>query len=153
MRKFSKKLSNHPKIDDFLCFAIYSAGHAFNRFYNSLLEPLGLTYPQYLVMVALWRQDNQTVNGLGEKVFLESSTLTPLLKRLEAMGHLKRTRNSKDERQVVLMLTKSGRDLKNEAQSIPGCIVDALGNDVEELTELRDKLFSIRKKLISARAD
>src|SRR5437764_15290881 len=87
-------------VDDNLCFAIYSAGHAFNRIYKPLLQALDLTYPQYLVMVALWSRDDQTVGSLGDKLLLESSTLTPLLKRLEAMGHLTRSRDPADERQV-----------------------------------------------------
>ena len=93
-------------VDDHLCFAIYSAGHAFNRIYKPLLGELGLTYPQYLVMVALWAKDDQTVGSLGEKLLLESSTLTPLLKRLEGIGYLTRTRDPADERQVRVRLTK-----------------------------------------------
>src|SRR5262245_12562635 len=79
-----------PKLGDFLCFAVYSANLAFGRAYKSLLEPLGLTYLQYIAIVALWEQDNQTVSGLGEKLYLESNTLTPLLKKLEAMGYVRR---------------------------------------------------------------
>ena len=93
------------RLGEFLCFAVYSASHAFNRVYKPLLDELGLTYPQYLVMVLLWEQDDQTVGSLGEKLFLESSTLTPLLKRLEALGYVKRTRDPVDERQVRVRLT------------------------------------------------
>src|SRR3954452_21193280 len=100
-------------LDNFLCFAIYSAGHAFNQFYRPLLDAIGLTYPQYLVMVALWSANDQTVKALGEKLSLESSTLTPLLKRLEAAGYLTRTRDPEDERQVRVRLTAAGRALKN----------------------------------------
>src|SRR5438874_8124185 len=92
------------RFSDFLCFAVYSASHAFNRVYKPLLDELGLTYPQYLVMVLLWEQDDQTVGSLGEKLFLESSTLTPLLKRLEALGQVKRNRDQVDERQVRVRL-------------------------------------------------
>jgi DNA-binding MarR family transcriptional regulator len=92
-------------VDDFLCFAIYSAGHAFNHVYKPLLQALDLTYPQYLVMVALWAKDDQTVGSLGEKLFLESSTLTPLLRRLEGTGYISRNRDLAGERQVRVSLT------------------------------------------------
>ena len=88
------------KLDEFLCFAVYSASHAFNRVYKPLLDKLGLTYPQYLAMVVLWEHGDQTVGSLGEKLFLESSTLTPMLKRLEVMGYIARVRDAIDERQV-----------------------------------------------------
>ena len=88
------------KIDNFICFALYSAGHAFTRLYKPLLDPLGLTYPQYLVMAVLWEKDGRTVGEIGEKLLLESSTLTPLLKRLETAGMLRRTRDQDDERVV-----------------------------------------------------
>src|SRR5258707_12339396 len=93
------------RLGEFLCFAVYSANHAFNRVYKPLLDELGLTYPQYLVMVLLWERDDQTVGSLGEKLFLESSTLTPLLKRLEASGYIRRTRDPDDERQERACLT------------------------------------------------
>src|SRR6478609_12189003 len=98
----SKPPANEEKLslDSFLCFAIYSTGHAFNQFYRPLLDAIGLTYPQYLVMVALWTQNDQTVKALGDKLLLDSSTLTPLLKRLESAGHLTRMRDPADERQV-----------------------------------------------------
>src|SRR5204863_1371496 len=105
-------------VDDHLCFAIYSAGHAFNRIYKPLLAALDLTYPQYLVMVALWSRDDQTVGGLGEKLLLESSTLTPLLKRLEVSGHLTRSRDPADERQVRVRLTDRGSALREQARDI-----------------------------------
>ena len=102
------------KLDDFICFAVYTASHALNRVYKPLLDTLGLTYPQYLAMVALWEQDGQTVGGLGEKLFLESSTLTPLLKRLESAGYIKRERSSEDERVVVIRLSEEGSRLKEK---------------------------------------
>ena len=95
-------------LDDFLCFAVYSAGHAFNQLYRPLLSALDLTYPQYLVMVTLWQQDDVTVKEIGRRLFLESSTLTPLLKRLEALGHISRNRDAEDERQVRVRLTPAG---------------------------------------------
>jgi DNA-binding MarR family transcriptional regulator len=136
-------------LDNFLCFAIYSTGHAFNQFYRPLLDAIGLTYPQYLVMVALWSANDQTVKALGEKLSLESSTLTPLLKRLEAAGYLTRTRDPEDERQVRVRLTAAGRALKNRARSIPSCISDALGLSREQLKQLRAELLAIRDRLLS----
>ena len=103
-----------PKLDDFLCFAIYSTNLAVNRVYKPLLDELGLTYPQYIVLIALYDEDNQTVGGLGDKLFLDSSTLTPLLKRMEAMGHLTRQRDPEDERQVRVRLTPQGRSVREK---------------------------------------
>ncbi len=103
------------KIDNFICFALYSAGHAFTRLYKPLLDPMGLTYPQYLVMAVLWEKDGRTVGEIGEKLLLESSTLTPLLKRLEAAGMVRRTRDQVDERVVRIQLTPKGAALKQKA--------------------------------------
>src|SRR5258706_673089 len=99
------------KLNDFLCFAVYAAGHGFNRVYKPLLQPLGLTYPPDLVMTALWEQDDQTVGGLGERLSLESNTLKPLLKRLENQRRIRRVRDPRDERQVRVRLTAAGRAL------------------------------------------
>ncbi|MDI9682476.1 MarR family winged helix-turn-helix transcriptional regulator, partial [Burkholderia cenocepacia] len=96
-----------PKLSEFLCFAIYSANLAFGKAYKPILDELGLTYTQYITIIALWEQDNQTVGQLGEKLFLESNTLTPILKKLEAMGYLERHRDPSDERQVLVSLTKT----------------------------------------------
>ena len=120
-------MQDRLKLDNFICFALYTANHAMNRVYKPLLDALGLTYPQYLVMVSLWEEDGQTVGGLGDKLFLESSTLTPLLKRLEAAGYIRRERSREDER-VVYGLTKNinthnplrvaGREYTNIARDI-----------------------------------
>src|SRR5260221_11682879 len=123
--KRALKPSSALRLGEFLCFAIYSASHAFNRVYKPLLDELGLTYPQYLAMVALWEEDDQTVGSLCEKLLLESSTLTPVLKRLEALGHVKRTRDPVDERQVRERLTEKERGLREKAGGIPDCIVEA----------------------------
>jgi DNA-binding MarR family transcriptional regulator len=139
-------------LDSFLCFAVYSAEHAFNQFYRPLLDAIGLTYPQYLVMVALWTENDQTVKALGEKLLLDSSTLTPLLKRLEASGHLTRSRDPDDERQVRLRLTASGRALKNRARAIPLCVQEALGLSSDELHKIQVDLQAIRDRLLSSRA-
>ncbi len=109
-------------LDDQLCYAIYSAGMAVQRAYKPLLDALGLTYPQYLVLNILWREDGQAVGRIADQLALESSTLTPLLKRLETAGMVRRTRNPSNERQVVVALTDTGRALKSRA----GCLGDAL---------------------------
>ncbi|MDX3928783.1 MAG: MarR family transcriptional regulator [Shinella sp.] len=134
-----------------LCFAIYSAAHAFNRTYKPLLDPHGLTYPQYLVMLALWQDDNQTVKAIGEALSLDSGTLSPLLKRLEASGHVRRKRDRKDERQVLISLTDKGRDLKKEAFGIlqeigkaSGCSLDTLRGLTAELQGLTENLKRLR---------
>ena len=133
---------------DFVCFAIYSAGHAFNRVYKPLLDTLNLTYPQYLVMVALWAKDDQTVGSLGEMLFLESSTLTPLLKRLEALGYLTRSRNPADERQVRVRLTSSGARLRAKAREVPGCILEATSMSVDDLGRLQAQIWALRDNLL-----
>jgi DNA-binding MarR family transcriptional regulator len=135
------------KLNEFLCFAIYSAGHAFNRAYQPLLRRLGLTYPQYLVMVALWENDEQTVGALGQKLSLESNTLTPLLKRLQVMGHLQRSRDLIDERQVLIRLTSTGRKLSQHALDIPDCILEASGLTAKDLQELLGKVAGLTKSL------
>lgn len=136
-----------PRLDQFLCFAVYAAGHAFNRVYKPLLDELGLTYPQYLAMVALWEKDDQTVGSLGTQLMLESSTLTPLLKRLEAMGQVTRARDSEDERVVRVRLTPKGRALKAKATHIPSCILTASGMTMEELGRLQAQVAGLRQAL------
>lgn len=136
------------KLDNFLCFAVYTAGHAFNRLYKPLLDVVGLTYPQYLAMVALWDQDDQTVGELGEKLFLESNTLTPLLKRLEAMGLVARVRDKADERQVRLRLTETGRALREKAESVPGCVLDATRMSAADAGALTDAVTKLRDTLL-----
>lgn len=142
------------QLEKFLCFSVYSASHAFNRIYKPLLDGLGLTYPQYLVMVALWQEDNQSVRNIGEKMYLESSTLTPLLKRLEAAGLVSRKRDPKDERSVRVSLTGDGKALRTKAEEIPTCILEATGLDLEtakrlnrDLRTMRDQLEAGAKKL------
>jgi DNA-binding MarR family transcriptional regulator len=135
------------RLGEFLCFAVYSANHAFNRVYKPLLDELGLTYPQYLAMVLLWQQNDQTVGSLGEKLFLESSTLTPVLKRLEALGHVKRTRDPVDERQVRVRLTERGRVLREKAREIPSCILEASNLELDELLRLQSEIVALRSAL------
>ena len=100
-----------------ICFAIYSTAHAFNRVYKPLLDRIGLTYPQYLVMLVLWERDGLAVKDIGEQLFLDSGTLTPLLKRLEAAELIKRTRSTRDERQVLIALTSRGQALREKARA------------------------------------
>ncbi|MCB8875674.1 MarR family winged helix-turn-helix transcriptional regulator [Acidisoma silvae] len=138
-----------PALPDFLCFAAYSTGHAFNRLYKPLLEAMGLTYPQYLVMVQLWAEDDQTVGALGGRLFLESNTLTPLIKRLEASGFVTRRRDPADERQVRVVLTAAGRALEAQAQSVPGCIFEATGLTLDEIQRLTRDLTTLRDRLLA----
>ena len=137
-------------LNGFLCFAIYSANHAINRVYKPLLADLGLTYPQYIVMVLLWEEDRQTVKSLGQQLFLESNTLTPLLKRLEKMGHVTRQRDMVDERQVLICLTQQGKELKEEALKIPSCILSATGLNPEAIEQLQAELILLRENLAIA---
>lgn len=135
-----------------LCFAVYSAGHAFNRAYKPLLDPLGLTYPQYLVMLVLWEQDDQTVGRIGDRLLLDSSTLTPLLKRLEAAGHISRARDPEDERQVRVRLTPSGRALRERAAGVPLAMAAATGQSSAEVQRLKAEIIALRDALNRAAA-
>lgn len=136
-------------LDEFLCFAVYSANHAFNRIHKPLLDEMELTYPQYLVMVLLWARDGQKVGELGEKLFLESNTLTPLLKRLEGLGHITRRRDPSDERQVRVFLTESGRALREKAIHIPDCVQAASGLNGAHAKEMLAGIKSLRASLKS----
>lgn len=135
-------------LDAFVCFAIYSANGAFNRAYKPALDALGLTYPQYVTMVALWTQDDVTVGELGDRLFLESNTLTPLLKRLESAGLVTRRRDPVDERQVRIQLTDAGRALKVRAKGVPQAISGAFaGADPDDIARLRDEISRLRDAL------
>ncbi|MBR0646690.1 MarR family winged helix-turn-helix transcriptional regulator [Plastoroseomonas hellenica] len=134
-------------LNDMLCFAVYSANHAFNRVYRPLLNELGLTYPQYLVMVLLWEADGQRVGDLGARLSLESNTLTPLLKRLEALGHIGRVRDAADERQVRVTLTPQGAALRDKARDIPRCILEASGLTLDDLVRLKTEIATVRDAL------
>jgi len=139
---------NTPKLSDFLCFAIYSANLAYGRAYKPILEELGLTYTQYIAIVALWEEDHQTVSQLGEKLFLESNTLTPILKKLEGMGYLTRQRDSADERQVFVSLTDSGRRLREKGLGMN--LVKASGLTPEEFPKMQKAVVTLRDNLIKA---
>jgi DNA-binding MarR family transcriptional regulator len=140
--------TNLLALENQFCFALYSASHAMTKTYKPLLDRLGLTYPQYLVMLVLWEQDAILVKDIGARLFLDSGTLTPLLKRLEANGLLERNRDPHDERQVRISLSEQGRALQQHARAIPGQVSGAsgqppvaLGRMRAELTALRDDLF------------
>jgi DNA-binding MarR family transcriptional regulator len=139
-----------PKLDDFLCFAIYSTNLAVNRVYKPLLDELGLTYPQYIVLIALYDQDDQTVGGLGDKLFLDSSTLTPLLKRMEATGHLTRQRDPEDERQVRVRLTPQGRSVREKGIMSRSSLLNSTNFSPAEYEELRDQMVKLRTYLSDA---
>ncbi|MBV8466117.1 MAG: MarR family transcriptional regulator [Burkholderiales bacterium] len=143
--------AGNRKLSDFLCFAIYSANLAFGRAYKPILEELGLTYTQYITIVALWEENEQTVGGLGEKLFLESNTLTPILKKLEEMGYVRRQRDPKDERQVIVGLTDAGRSLREKGLTMS--LVEATGLSSEEFPKLQKAVKTLRDNLIKSAHD
>lgn len=134
-------------LDHQLCFALYSSSLAMTKLYKPLLEPLGLTYPQYLVMLVLWEQGGLTVSHLGERLFLDSGTLTPLLKRLQTAGLLERQRDAEDERRVRVHLTLAGRSLRQQAAAIPEHITCAVACDLAEISRLTQELKALRERL------
>lgn len=135
------------RLDNQICFAIYSAAHAFNRVYKPLLDRLGVTYPQYLVMLVLWERDGVPLREIGERLHLDSGTLTPLLKRLEAAHLVRRTRNSEDERQVLIALTSQGQALRDKARTVPQSILAASACSVAELSAMKNDIIALRDKL------
>lgn len=134
-------------LDNQLCFALYSANLAVNKLYRQLLAPLGLTYPQYIVMLVLWEKDDVTVSEIGERLYLDSATLTPLLKRLEAAGLLTRNRSRQDERQVAVTLTDEGKALQEKAKTIPESVLCASACSVDSMLELKAQLETLRQNL------
>jgi len=136
-------------LDQQLCFSLYACGLAMNRIYRQQLKPLGLTYPQYLVMLVLWEGDEQSVSAIGERLQLDSATLTPLLKRMEAQELLSRTRSATDERQVIIRLSPAGLALQQQAAGIPAAILCSSHCSVEELTMLKRQLDALRARLDS----
>ncbi|WP_417671499.1 MarR family winged helix-turn-helix transcriptional regulator [Roseibium sp.] len=140
-------------LDQFLCFSLYSANHAMNRVYKPFLSELGLTYPQYLAMTVLWQKDKILVGELGDRLHLESNTMTPLLKRLETMELLTRTRDKKDERQVRIALTRQGRVLRKKTASLAACILSATGMPLEDVIDLQQKIMSLRENLLKSASE
>ena len=136
------------RLDNQLCFALYSASLAMTKLYKPLLDELGLTYPQYLAMLALWEEDGLSVSQLGERLRLDSGTLTPLLKRLEAAGLVSRLRAVEDERRVHLMLTPAGRRLRGRAEKVPGCLLEASQCTPAELVKLTREVQALRDRLV-----
>ena len=138
---------NWLRLDHQLCFALYASSLAMTKLYKPLLDPLGLTYPQYLVMLVLWEADGLAVSQIGERLQLDSGTLTPLLKRLEASGLVQRLRDSTDERRVLLQLTREGRALKRRALAVPAAVACASGCSLDELQSLTARLKTLRDQL------
>lgn len=138
------------RLANFLCFAIYSTANAVTRAYQPRLAALGLTYPQYLVMVVLWEEENQTVKAIGDKLSLDSGTLTPLLKRLEAAGLITRRRDTVDERQVLIGLTDEGRSMRQRAEAVPIAMGQAFGCTMDEAQAMRSELITLRENLVAS---
>jgi DNA-binding MarR family transcriptional regulator len=153
MKKIPESPQDYLALDKQFCFALYSTSLAMTKTYKPLLEELGLTYPQYLVMLVLWKQDDILVKDIGEALFLDSGTLTPLLKRLEAADIISRQRDVSDERQVRVRLTEAGRKLRRQAEKIPRQILCASGQDATQLAQLRAELQQLRTALHQANAE
>lgn len=139
-----------PRLDGQLCFALYSTSLAMGKLYRKLLRKLGLTYSQYLVMMVLWEQDSQSVSAVGERLFLDSATLTPLLKRMEQAGLLSRLRAASDERQVIVSLTPAGQALRQQAAELPAAILSATGCQLDQVVSVREQLNELRESLLHA---
>ena len=144
--------ANLLALDNQFCFALYSTSHAMTKTYKPLLDRLGLTYPQYLVMLVLWERDDVPLKDIGEKLFLDSGTLTPLLKRLESNGLVARNRDPQDERQVRISLTAEGRALRAKAEEIPEQLLCATGQEAGTLGRLRGQLATVRDELFNTLA-
>lgn len=141
-----------PRLDDQLCFALYSATLAMNKVYRKRLRPFGITYPQYLVLLVLWEQDGLTVNGIGDRLFLDSATLTPLLKRMERQNLIGRQRAKNDERHVVITLTGDGEALRARAAALVESVAGATGCSTVDASALSERLAALRSALL-AKAD
>jgi DNA-binding MarR family transcriptional regulator len=144
MRTTQPSADEMLRLDNQLCFAVYSASLAMTKLYKPLLDKLHLTYPQYLVMLVLWERDGLMVSELGERLSLDSGTLTPLLKRLEASGLVARIRDADDERRVRVTLTAAGRRLKARAADVPSCLLAAAQCSVPELIALTQQIQTLR---------
>ncbi|NVD98103.1 MarR family winged helix-turn-helix transcriptional regulator [Massilia sp. BJB1822] len=144
----SNPLHQVPRLDAQLCFALYSTSLAMNKLYRKLLRKLGLTYSQYLVMMVLWEQNEQTVSALGERLFLDSATLTPLLKRMEQAALIHRNRCPNDERQVIISLSEQGDQLREEAAKLPEQVLCASGCDVAQIVDMKETLNTLRASLM-----
>lgn len=144
---------NPLHLDQQLCFSLYAASRAMTAAYAPLLAPLGLTYPQYLVMLVLWEADGVSVNDIGRRLQLDSGTLTPLLKKLEASGLVVRTRDDVDARVVRLTLTRAGKALEKKAQTIPKALACQFGVSLPAIVRLREELSALTRSLREANAE
>ncbi|WP_028536910.1 MarR family winged helix-turn-helix transcriptional regulator [Paludibacterium yongneupense] len=140
-------MNDYLQLDQQLCFALYAASRAMTQAYQPLLGPLELTYPQYLVMLVLWEHDGLNVKELGERLLLDSGTLTPLLKRLETAGLIERRRSQQDERQVCIRLTDDGRERREMARSIPLAMAARIGCETQDIAGLRETLMQLIARL------
>lgn len=138
---------DHLLLDNQLCFALYSTSLLMTKVYKPLLSKLGLTYPQYLAMLVLWERDGMTVGEISTRLLTDPGSLTPLLKRLESLGLLSRTRSKEDERVVIVNLTEAGRNLRDDALEIPACVFGAVAMDPPDLRKLQDRLLELRGRL------
>ena len=146
------EIAEQLRLDHLICFAAYSASHAFSRFYRPTLDRLGLTYPQFVVMMVLWERQKTTMKALSEEVQLESNTLTPLLKKLEAAGLVRRTRNSEDERVLDVEVTEKGMALKMDAKVMALELAKASGETLEGVLDLQQRLVKMRRNIEKATA-
>jgi len=144
----SAKPKGSPLLGEQLCFALYSTSLAMTKIYRKLLRDLGLTYPQYLVMLVLWERDGVSVSEIGERLFLDSATLTPLLKRIEALGLISRRRAHEDERQVIVSLSRAGRELQQKAGEVQDGVFHASGCALDELVAIKQQLDRLRGRLM-----
>ena len=138
------------RLDNQLCFSLYVCSKEIIRKYKSLLDPYGLTYTGYIVLMALWEDDNVTIKNLGKRLFLDSGTLTPLLKKLESQDYIKRNRSQKDERNVYISLTKKGKDFKDDALAIPKSLICTLDLDLDDGMLLLDNLHKMMNSLVNS---
>ena len=145
--KFTAKPKGSLLLGEQLCFALYSTSLAMNKVYRKLLRELGLTYPQYLVMLVLWERDGVSVSEIGERLYLNSATLTPMLKRIEALGLISRRRAHEDERQVIVSLSRAGRELRQKTRDVQGGVFRASGCTLEELAAIKQQLDRLRSRL------
>jgi len=147
MNRKNKSAEGVPQLDDQLCFALYSTSLVMSKLYRKLLKKLDITYSQYLVLMVLWEQDEQTVSRIGERLLLDSATLTPLLKRMEQAGLVHRVRAANDERQVIISLTEHGSEMRKEAAKFPSQVMCASGCGLQDIAALKKQLDQLRASL------
>lgn len=150
MRNTKVRPTNPLALDAQLCFALHAASLAITKAYKPLLAPLGLTYPQYVCMLVLWEHGEQSVSALGERLFLDSGTLTPLTQRMETLGLVTRRRDNADERRVTVALSAHGKALKSKAAGVPACALSATGCTLNEVKTLTTALQDLRQRIVSA---